>query len=105
MAFDGLHVVCAYAGARFMRDKNQSVIGKINWSESPAAGVTTANRAPPPLDETTGQAVFRIRTAGDAWVSVGPEPNATTGARIFVPANIDYDIYAEGGDAIQWVAA
>ncbi|QCL95252.1 hypothetical protein CFBP7129_00840 [Agrobacterium tumefaciens] len=104
MAFSGLHVVCAYAGASFMRDREQTVLGKVQWSESPATGVTTTNHAPPPLDETTGQPVFRIRTSSDAWVSVGPEPNATSGTRFLVPANIDFDIYVEAGDKLQWIS-
>lgn len=104
MAFSGLHVVCAYAGARFMRDTAQTVLGAVNWSESPDSGVTTTNHAPPPLNETTGQPIFRIRAAAGSWVSIGPEPNATSGTRFLVPAGVDYDVYVEAGDKLQWIS-
>ncbi len=104
MAFAGLHVVSAYAGASFMRDREQTVLGKVQWSESPATGVTTTNAATG-FDGVRGQPIFRIRAAADSWVSVGAAPNATTGPRFLVPANSDYDVYVVPGDKLQWVAA
>lgn len=62
MAFSGLHVISAYAGAGYMRDRSQTVRGKIQWSESPATGVTTTNVAPG-FDGQRGQPIFRIRAA------------------------------------------
>lgn len=104
MAFSGLHVVCGFAGSQFARDKSQAILGKTAWSEAPSTGVTTTNAAPD-ANDGSGQPILRIRAAADSWVSVGGAPNATSGVRFLVPANTDYDVYAQPGDKLQWVAA
>lgn len=104
MAFSGLHVVCAYAGATSMRDKSQAIMGEINWSESPSSGVSTTSFAPLPSDNR-GDPMFRIRAAADSWVSVGASPNASANPRFLVPAGEDYDVFVEPNDKLQWVAA
>lgn len=104
MAFSGLHVISAYAGAGYMRDRSQTVLGKIQWSESPATGVTSTNVAPG-FDGQRGQPIFRIRAAADSWVSIGAAPNATSGTRFLVPTGVDYDVYVAPGDKLQWIAA
>lgn len=104
MAFSGLHVVCAFAGAMSKRDKSQAIMGDIKWTESPSSGVTTTNAAPIPSD-SMGDPIFRIRAAADSWVSIGASPNASTNPRFLVAANEDYDVFVEPGDKLQWVAA
>lgn len=104
MAFSGLHVVCGFAGSQIAREKSQPILGKIAWVEAPATGVTSTNVAPT-VNDAMGQALFRIRAAADSWVSIGPAPDATTGRRFLVPASTDYDVFAEPGDKLQWVAA
>ncbi|MDR7147133.1 hypothetical protein [Rhizobium sp. BE258] len=103
MALSGAHIVCGYAGS-YRRDKSQAILGKVNWSEAPATGVTTTNGAPGAHD-LYGQPMFRLRASADSYFAVGPTPNATTGPRVFVPANTDYDVFADAGDKVQWVAA
>lgn len=88
MAFSGLHVVCAYAGSKSNRDKSQAILGDIQWTESPATGVTSSNVAPLPND-SMGDPMFRLRAAADSWVSIGPSPNAAANPRILVPAGMD----------------
>ncbi|WP_337267111.1 hypothetical protein [Oryzifoliimicrobium ureilyticus] len=103
MAFSGLNVVCAFAGS-YRREKTQAIIGKLNWSEAPASGAATTNAAPP-VNDVLGQAIFRIRTSADAYVSIGQTPNAANSPRLLVPANTDYDVFVDGGDKLAWVAA
>jgi hypothetical protein len=104
MAFSGVHVVCGFAGSLFARDKSQAILGKIAWSEAPSTSVTSTNVAPGE-NSGSGQPIFRIRASADSWVSVGPTPDATAGKRFLVPANTDYDVYAEPNDKFQWIAA
>lgn len=103
MALNGVHIVAGYAGS-FRREKSQAILGKVIWSEAPATGVSTTNGAPG-VHDTLGQAVLRLRSSADAYFAIGAAPNATTGPRIFVPANTDVDIFADAGDKVQWVAA
>lgn len=103
MALSGVHIVAGYAGS-FRREKSQAILGKIAWSESPANGVTTTGSAPT-VHDTLGQPVFRLRTSADAYFAIGVTPNATSGPRVFVPANTDYDVFADAGDKVQWVPA
>ncbi|WP_413709833.1 hypothetical protein [Rhizobium sp. Rhizsp82] len=103
MAFSGFRVVCGYAGS-YRRDKSQAILGKIIWAETPATGVATTNGAPADSD-AYGQPFFRLRSSVDAYVSIGTAPNANAEPRILVPANTDYDVFAGGGEKVQWVAA
>lgn len=105
MAFSGLHVVCGYAGGAGHRSSVQPLLSLptwASWSEAPAS--ITTNVAVP-LNDTFGQPMFRIRSAVDAWVSVGKNPNASTGIRLSVQAGIDYDMFVDPGDRLAWVAA
>ncbi|MBY5760937.1 hypothetical protein HFO07_30555 [Rhizobium leguminosarum] len=104
MAFSGLHVVCGFAGSQSQRFASQALLGKISWSEAPASGVTSTNVAPAASD-IAADPIFRINAAADSWVSIGPAPNATAGTRFLVRAGADYDIYAQQGDKLQWIAA
>lgn len=104
MAFGGLHIVCAYAGSKSNRDKSQAILGDIQWTESPSSGVTSTNAAPLPND-SMGDPMFRIRAAADSWVSVGMAPNSAANPRFLVPAGVDYDVFVDAGDKLQWVAA
>lgn len=103
MALTGLHVVCAFAGAESKRDKSQSIMGAIQWSESPSTGTPTTNAAPQPSD-SMGDPMFRIRAAAESWVAVGANPDETTNPRFCVPAGEDYDIFVRPGDKLAWVA-
>ncbi|MBX4989558.1 hypothetical protein [Rhizobium lentis] len=104
MALTGLHVVCGYAGSQSQRYTSQALLGKISWSEAPASGVTSTNAAPAATD-IAGDAIFRINAAADSWVSIGPTPDATAGTRFLVRAGADYDVYAQQGYKLQWIAA
>lgn len=102
MALSGVHIVAGYAGS-FRREKSQAILGKVAWSESPGTGVSTTGVAPA-VHDTLGQPIFRLRSSVDAYFAIGPAPNAATGPRVFVPANTDYDVFADAGDKVQWVA-
>ncbi|TWF53306.1 hypothetical protein FHW37_104585 [Neorhizobium alkalisoli] len=103
MPLSGAHIIAGYAST-FRPERNEPILGKVVWSESPATGVTTTRTAPLPHD-TMGQAIFRLRSSMDAYFAIGPNPNASASPRVFVPANTDYDVYVEPNDRAQWVAA
>lgn len=104
MALTGLHVICGFAGSSVHRDKSEAILGRVAWSEQPESGVATTNAAPGARD-AEGQAIFRIRAAADSWVSVGTAPNPSTGTRFLVAAGTDYDVFADEGDRLKWIAA
>jgi len=103
MPLSGAHVIAGYAGSS-QPDKNQAILGKIAWSESPATGVATTNTAPA-VGDALGQPIFRLRSSVDAYFAVGKTPNPAASPRVFVPANTDYDVFADTGDRAAWVAA
>ena len=110
MALSGLHVVCAYFGgpgngaAEGGFGAPQAVISDAVWSQTMATAGTTANAAPSRSAEG-GRPIFRIRASEDVFVAVGADPDASTGARYFVSADADYDVFASKGDKLAWVAA
>jgi len=105
MALSGLHVVAGYAGNRGFNGSTQNLLGAISWSETLAAAGTTIKVAPAYESSSFGMPLFRFRAAADSWVAIGAAPNATTGNRVLVPANTDYDLYATPGDKVAWIAA
>ncbi|QIG76875.1 hypothetical protein EVC30_046 [Rhizobium phage RHph_Y1_11] len=102
-ALAGVHVLCAFTGPQQARDKGQAIIGKFAWSEQPASNVATTNKAPK-INQSSGQAIFRVRSTLNCFVSIGKTPNASTGIRAYVEANKDYDFYAEPDDKLAWLA-
>jgi hypothetical protein len=99
MALAGLHAACGYAGSSTNRWATLSAVGKTVWSETLASPGTTTNTAPASSD-VAGDPVFNIRSSIDAFVPLGPTPNASTGPRQFVAANTDYTFYAQPGDKL-----
>lgn len=104
MALSGLHVVCAYAGGSGSDGRPVPLMADIAWTQTMSAAGTTTNTAPS-SGAASGRSMFRIRSSVDAWCSVGPTPDATTGKRFFVTSNSDYDVFASSGDKLAWVTA
>lgn len=104
MAFSGLHVTCGYAGSFTNRNTTLSLLGKVVWSQTFASAGTTTNSAPAASD-AAGDPMFQVRASADSFVAIGPTPNASTGARIFVPAGERVEFYGQPGDRLAWVAA
>lgn len=103
MALSGIHVACGFAGIDGFESSVPEIIKDVVWSESPASGVTSTNSAP--NTGGSGSPVFRVDVSADAYVSVGPSPNASVSPRHFVRAGSPYDIGVKPGDKFQWVAA
>lgn len=103
MAFAGLHIVQGYAGGAGANSSIQALISNPQWSETLATAGTTTNAAV--AGGGTGRPIFRLRSAADAYVAVGPSPDATTGTRYAIPADTDYDVFANPGDKVAWIAA
>lgn len=104
MAFAGVHVTCGYAGSSSRNSSNQPVLAKAVWSETMASPATTALGAPGARD-VQGDPMMRVRAAADSYAAVGAAPDATTGARHFVPAGEFVEFYVETGDKLAWVLA
>jgi hypothetical protein len=69
------------------------------------AGTTTS--IAPEVDGANGMgdAVFHVRASADSYCAAGPTPNASSGARFFVPAGEFVTVYVNGGDKLAWIAA
>jgi hypothetical protein len=112
MALSGLHVACSFAGGPGWGRHPMPLLGAPAWSELLAAPGTTTNDADIGVvnsgnaDLTGGvaQPVMTVRCSLDAWVAFGPAPNASTGARVFVEANVDYSFFVNPGDKLAWIA-
>ncbi|MBY3175634.1 hypothetical protein HFO27_13435 [Rhizobium leguminosarum] len=106
MAFSGLHVVCAFPGSAAPQIRAASLLGRPIWSETLATAGTTTN-ASPGVDPTNGlgDTVFHVLAAADAFVAVGPTPNASTGPRVLAPAGEFVTIYVAKDDKLAWIAA
>lgn len=103
MALAGLHVVQGYAGGIGANSSVQALIANPSWSETLDAAGTTVKAAE--AGTGTGRPIFRLRSGVDVFVAIGPTPNATTGARFYIPAEFDYDIFANPGDKVAWIVA
>ena len=110
MALTTLHVACCFAGVLSSRDSELPIISTPVWSENLAAGVTSTNVAPafgdtyaPPGRD--GQPMMRVTPPADWYVAIGAAPNATSGARHFCEAFVQYDFAVQPGDKIQGIAA
>lgn len=104
MALSGIHVTCGYAGPLTRRDAAVGILGKRVWSETLSSASTTTNAAPANHD-AAGEPMFQVYASTDAFIALGKSPNASTGARVFVPAATRVGVYAEQGDKLAWVAA
>lgn len=105
MALTGLHVACSFAGNSEVRDLVVQVLRAPVWSETFTAAGTTSKAAPASPRPESGDPLLNIFSAVDAYVAIGPNPNATTGPRLFVPARIDTNFAANAGDKLAWIPA
>ncbi|RWX72568.1 hypothetical protein [Mesorhizobium sp. M2A.F.Ca.ET.039.01.1.1] len=104
MALSGLHVACGFAGSIALRSTGFPILGKPSWSQTmPTAATTT--QAAPKGDEARGDPIMSVISSVDAFVAVGPSPDATNGPRYFVAANERLEFYVSAGDKLAWVAA
>lgn len=107
MALAGVHVTCAYAGSRGFANSNLPIIGKAAWAETLTSAGTTTNAAPAPTEQS-GQPLFQVTAAADAFVSIGaaPDANGNTKTRYFIKGGQPpVEIAAAAGDKLAWVAA
>src|SRR4051794_3066466 len=102
MALSGLHVACGFIGETRRYDTS-SLFGHVAWAQTLGSPGTTAQAAP--ASGALGDPVFQVRASADAYVAAAPSPDASSGARIFVPANETVTLYVSPGDKLAWVAA
>lgn len=106
MAAPSLHVICGYAGGD-IGDSNspakQPIMREPEWSAEPVDGTPTTQSAP---DKLGLFPVFRVTATVDAYVSIGPNPDATVSPRyLLLAGDGQRDFYARPGDKLEWTAA
>ncbi|KQP82860.1 hypothetical protein ASF57_12045 [Methylobacterium sp. Leaf117] len=104
MALSGVHIACGYIGGKSGLNNRSLILSPPVWSQTMAAAGTT-DKGAPAVAEDTGDPSFEIRSSADIYVAIGAAPNASTGTRIFVPANETRNIFCSSGDKLAWIAA
>jgi len=104
MALTNPLITVGYVGSPTKQPLTLALIGKAIWTESSALPYTTT-KAAPELHDTLGDPAFTIVSPVDAIVSIGKSPNASTGPRYLLQANVERTIYCEPGDKATLVAA
>ncbi|GJD51759.1 hypothetical protein OPKNFCMD_4517 [Methylobacterium crusticola] len=106
MALSGFHVCCALVNIQH----GPGLMGAVQWGETLSSAGTTTNTAPnlnlSPTALNGGFLNFELRSSVDAFVAIGPTPNAGSGgARFYLPANETRNVFCGGGDRVAWIAA
>lgn len=104
MALSGTHILCGYAGGRGFFNTTLAVFNEMMWSQTMSNPGTTTNSAPASND-SWGDPLFRVHASQDIYIAVGGSPDPTSGARMFVPANMTIDVFAAHNDKLAWVTA
>lgn len=104
MALSGLHVLCAATGPSSKKGVNVQLPSAMLWSETIASAGTTTHSASAPQGDY-GPIIFEVTASADSFVAIGLTPNASSGARAFVPANTPTDFIVKSGDKLAWIAA
>lgn len=104
MALDGVLISFGYTNVQ-----SPGLLTHVAWTEQLAAPGTTSQAAEDEYEaiRTQGSAVrcFEIAASADAFVSVGPTPNAATGPRILVRGGETRNLLCKGGDRVTWALA
>ncbi|KAA3500818.1 hypothetical protein DXM27_16575 [Rhizobium rhizogenes] len=105
MAFTGFHVFCAFAGGTGENGpRAAALLQRMQWSETLSAPGATTNAAPKGR-QPYGDPIFYLRSSQDAWVAIGPAPDASNGPRMLLAANTDFGLYVDPGDKLAWLPA
>ncbi len=107
MATPPFHVALCFGSGPGADGSPISIVGPAVWSEAPASGVTSSNKAVDGSGGPTGsgQPIFRADAVADSYLSIGNPPNASVSPRHLIKAGVTYDIFVKPGDKFQWVAA
>lgn len=105
MAFTGMHIACGYINA----PADAALMGPVIWSQTMAGAGTTTRAAPKRGDNDFGRGgadlSFEIAAAVDAFVAIGPAPDASVGPRLLVRAGETRNVSCDPGDKVAWAAA
>lgn len=106
MALPSVHVICGFAGgdgAEGQKQGVQPIFRDPQWSEEPASGTPTTNKAE---EKSNARPVFRITNTVDVFVSIAASPNTAASPRFALrTSDAPHDIYVKPGDKLAWVAA
>lgn len=107
MALTGLHVACGYlgglAGGFSPAPQSANILRGLAWSETLSTAGTTTKSVP--VAGSNGDACLEISVSADAFVAIGPVPDAAAGPRILVRATETRRFIAAPGDKVAWQAA
>lgn len=106
MAFtSGVHILCGFVDTT----GEASLLGQFVWSQTMASAGTTTRAAPTRGDNDFARGgadlCFEIAAGVDAFVAIGPTPDATAGARMLVRGGDTRNVLCDPGDKVAWVAA
>lgn len=103
MALPVVHVICGFAGGDGTSTDKQALFKSPQWSEEPASGIATNNRA---TDKNGLRPVFRVTNQIDIWASHAETPNSLASPRhLLKAADAPHDLYVSPGDKFAWTAA
>lgn len=97
-------ITCGFVGSLSNRSQTLFLPGKAVWSEEGALPYTTTQVAPA-ANDAAGDPAYTVYFPADTVISIGPNPNASTAARYFVPAGTERTIYCQPGDKLAAVAS
>ncbi|MBB4236661.1 hypothetical protein [Rhizobium esperanzae] len=100
----GLHVVQLLAGGRGWEGTFVDLMRIPRWSETLSTAGATTKSAERSRLHGLGEPVFLLRSSADAFVAVGPNPDASAGPKFFVPSGTDYFISADQGDKVAYTS-
>ncbi len=112
MALSGLNATCGFVGVK----GGGSLLASFAWSQTMSSpGTTTLSAREPSRPSGQYDALllgFEVTTSIDAWVSVGPAPDASQAngstpntARILVRSGETRNVFCNSGDYLAWTAA
>ena len=101
MALSGMHIVFGWGNASGRR--NEPFLLKPASSETMANAGTSTITAP--ATGSNGLPIAYLRASADCYAAAAAAPNATSGTRVFVPANVDFVFYVNPSDKIAWILA
>lgn len=104
MPLTGTHIACGFAGGSGKRGLTMPVVVKPAWSQTMASAGTTTNAAPSGGQEA-GDPIFTVYASAAIYVAIAGTPDASSGARLYIAANEEHNIYCDPGDKLAWILA
>lgn len=110
MALNGAYIACGFVGGTGRNGETVTGLQAPLWSVNlPTAGTTT--QVAPNGSYQDGEPIIFVNTSVDAFVAVGPNPDAVNGPRLYckkegdMVTNSGLLIFVKPGDKVAWAPA